>query len=470
MIENGLKYYDSRTATKEEFLEDLSEVMMPDDISGNNMAGGPILFREGKKLYVDNNDSHTLFIGNTSSMKTLRFVLPLIYSSAMAEESMIIVDPKGELVRKTNLFLKQKGYNISILNWRNPRLSPNGWDPMERINRMYKQGGAYREEAINDLNDLLNELFFQRSDASKDIYWNESAGRLGLGLCKLILALGEDLSIKTLLEWKSGKLKDGTVRSYFDALPADDDIYQNLSGFMNLSAENTKSCIESTFDQLMGLFSSSKDLCKMMSRNCIDIENVGIGKNAVFLVIPDEKTTYHFLASLYIKQSYEILLRKAEEYEGKLPVRVNYIMEEFCNMPKVNDLTAMLTAARSRNIRFYLVIQSYSQMVDKYGEHVSKTIMDNCGNLIYLHTNELSFLKYISNLAGKNEYGRPLLSVSRLQHLQKNETLIFHERCYPFMVKDLPLIFEYPIILGNDIPVLKDEDEDRCELKKPILK
>ena len=67
-------------------------------------------------------------------------------------------------------------------------------------------------------------------------------------------------------------------------------------------------------------------------------------------------------------------------------------------------------------------------------------------------------------------YGRPLLSVSRLQHLQKNETLIFHERCYPFRVKHLPLILKYPIIVGNDIPVLKDEDEDRCELKKPILK
>ncbi len=469
MIENGLKYYDSRTATKEEFLNDLSEMMMSDDVEKNNIVGGPILFREGDTLYIDGNESHTLFVGNTSSMKTLRFVLPLIYSSAMAGESMIIVDPKGELVRRTNLFLREKGYNISILNWRTPCLSPNGWDPLERINRMYKRGGTYREEAINNLNDLINELFFQRSDASKDMYWNESAGRLGLGLCKLILALGEDLSINTLLEWKSGKLKDGTVKSCFDALPADDDIYQNLSGFMNLTAENTKTCIESTFDQLMGIFSSSKSLCEMISRSSVNIENIGICKNAVFLVIPDEKTTYHFLASLFIKQSYEILLRKADENEGKLPIRVNYIMEEFCNMPKINDLTAMLTAARSRNIRFHLVIQSYSQMIEKYGEHVSKTVLDNCGNLIYLHTNELSFLNYISDLAGKNEYGRPLLSVSRLQHMQKNETLIFHERCYPFIVKDLPLIFEYPIFLGNAIPILINDDEERKGLQKPIV-
>ena len=66
----------------------------------------------------------------------------------------------------------------------------------------------------------------------------------------------------------------------------------------------------------------------------------------------------------------------------------------------------MLTAARSRNIRFHLVIQSYSQMKDKYNENVSRTIMDNCGNLIYLHTREISFLEYISKLAGQNTVRR----------------------------------------------------------------
>ena len=88
-------------------------------------------------------------------------------------------------------------------------------------------------------------------------------------------------------------------------------------------------------------------------------------------------------------------------------MRVNFVLEEFCNMPKLEDIVAMLTAARSRNIRFHIVIQSYSQMIDKYGENVSKTVMDNCGNLIYLHTREISFLEYISKLAGKNEFGRP---------------------------------------------------------------
>lgn len=107
----------------------------------------------------------------------------------------------------------------------------------------------------------------------------------------------------------------------------------------------------------------------------------------------------------------------------------------------------MLTAARSRNIRFHLVIQSYSQMIDKYKVNASQRVLDNCGNLIYLHSREMSFLKYISELAGSNEYGRPLLSPSRLLHLKKNETVIFHDRCYPMVVRDIPLIFEYPVQL-----------------------
>lgn len=464
MIENGLKYYDSRTATEEEFTDDLSVSALSD--STQKTKGGPVLFRKDGKIYTDPSNLHNLIVGNTGSMKTLRFVLPLIFSSAMADESMIVVDPKGELARKTHTFLKERGYQISVLNWRNPRLSPDSWNPMGRINKLYKSGKRGQEDAVNALNDLLDGLFNKRSNADKDKYWNESAGRLALGLCKLILAVDEELSIRKLLDWKNGKLKDGTVRSCFESLASDNDIYQNLSGYMNLTAENTKTCIESTFDQLTGIFASSKLLIDMMSEDTMELGKIDSEKRAIFLVVPDEKTTYHFLVTLFIKQVYELLLEKADQNGGVLPIRMNFVMEEFCNMPKLDDLAPMLTAARSRNIRFHLVIQSYGQMVDKYGESISKTIMDNCGNLIYLHTNEISFLEYVSRLAGNNEYDRPLISVSRLQHLKRNETLIFHDRCYPFLVQNLPLIFEYPITLGTEMPVRSERGLKRPQIRK----
>lgn len=101
-----------------------------------------------------------------------------------------------------------------------------------------------------------------------------------------------------------------------------------------------------------------------------------------------------------------------------------------------------MTAARSRNIRLHLVIQSYGQMVETYGEDASRAILDNCGNWTCLHIRECYFLKHISDVIGRDGHDRPLLSTSQLQHLKKNETLILHNRFYPVVAQDVPLIFE----------------------------
>lgn len=462
MYSDGLVYHDSRMSTEFEFIENMKSFRMDEDSC--HWRGGPILFREGRKVFVDDSESHMLVIGDTGSMKTLRYVLPLIYSCAMGNESMVIVDPKGELAKKMIPFLKEHGYKTPVINLRSPQISPDKWNPMGRIQQSY--GGTSRydhENAVLQLNDLLDDLFYSRSEADKDKYWNETAGQFALGICELMEATGEELTIKNLLKWRYEKMRDGTLQTYYDALPKDSVIYQNLAGYMSLTAENTKSCILSTFDQLVRVFKASSALTNMLSKSSFDMKKIGIEKMAVFLVVPDEKTTFHFLASLFINQCYEMLLEQAEEYNGILSQRVNFVLEEFCNMPRIADIVPMLTAARSRNIRFHLVIQSYEQMVDKYGEHISKTVMDNCGNLVYLHSRELSFLKYISEMSGINEYGRPLLSVSRLQRLKKNETIIFHDRCYPFLVQDVPLIFEYPIKLGTSIPIKTNEEIESPE-------
>lgn len=461
MFEDGLCYQESHMASEADFVRDLSAFCLSDVKC--EVKGGPVLYRKGDMVYTDSSDAHNLFLGDTGSMKTLRFVLPLIYSCARAGESMVIVDPKGELARKTSKFLSELGYHTHIINLRNPQVSPDKWNPMWSVQKEYANGTEGKKNATLLLNDLLNVLFYTRSGADKDRYWNESAGAMALGLCELILALGEELSVRNLLKWRYEKMPDGTLEECFESLPQNSEIYYNLAGYMNLKAENTKSCILSTFDQLMRLFKASPALTDLLSETTFNIDKIGTAKTAVFMVVPDEKTTFHFLATLFISQCYEGLLSVAEGFNGCMPIRVNFVLEEFCNMPMLQDLLAMLTAARSRNIRFHLVIQSYSQIIDKYGEAVSKAVLDNCGNLIYLHSREISFLDYISRLTGNNEYGRPLLSTSRLQHLKKNETVIFHDRCYPFVAQDIPLIFEYPVELGTELPVAK-----RAVVGKPI--
>ena len=78
-----------------------------------------------------------------------------------------------------------------------------------------------------------------------------------------------------------------------------------------------------------------------------------------------KKTTFHFLATLFISQCYTTLLETAERHGGSLPRRTNIILEEFCNLPALGDIVPMITAARSRNIRLHMVIQSYGQLVEK---------------------------------------------------------------------------------------------------------
>lgn len=454
MFNDGLRYQESRMALDEELTSDLDSFFICEEPSV--LRGGPVLFRNENLLYVDSSDSHSLILGDTGSMKTLRFVLPLIFTCAKAGESMIIVDPKGELARKMSSFLQKEGYRNVILNLRNPQKSPDKWNPMGQAEKSYFSGENGKHSAVLQLNDLFNDIFFKRTDA-KDPYWNESAGQLALGLALLMLALEEDLSMKNLLKWRYEKMGDGTLQKCFDSLPKDSDIYQNLAGYMDLTAENTKSCIRSSFDQLVRVFKSSPALTEMLSSTSFNLDKIGTTKTAVFLVVPDENTTFHFLATLFISQCYSSLLSVADENNGILPLRVNFILEEFCNLPTFSDLLPMITAARSRNIRLHLVIQSYGQLVEKYGENSAKAVLDNCGNLIYLHSREIQFLRYISDLAGHNEYGRPLVSTSRLQRLNKNETLIFHNRCYPILAEDIPLIFEYPLELGTRIPEKENE-------------
>ncbi|HAJ74020.1 MAG TPA: hypothetical protein DCM49_04390 [Lachnospiraceae bacterium] len=457
MFESELKYQESRMASDEEFTQELDVYGLEENDVFTH--GGPVLFRNGPRIYVDSSDVHSLILGDTGSMKTLRFVLPLIYTCAKAGESMVIVDPKGEIARKMTPHLEKKGYKNVVLNYRNPQRSPDMWNPMGQIEEQYSLDKEGKQMATMQLNNLLNDIFFKRTHV-KDPYWNESAGQWALGISLLILALGEELTIKNLLKWRYEKLSDGTLQKCFDSLAKESEIYQNLAGYMELTAENTKSCIRSTFDQLVRVFKSSPALTDMLSSTSFKMDEIGKEKTAVFLIVPDENTTFHFLVTLFIGQCYSSLLNLVEDNEGILPVRVNFVLEEFCNLPTLEDLLPMITAARSRNIRMHLVIQSYGQMVEKYGENTAKAVLDNCGNLIYLHSREIQFLKYISELAGHNEYGRPLVSISRLQRLRKNETLIFHDRCYPMLAADIPLIFEYPITLGSSIPEKTFEQEE----------
>jgi type IV secretion system protein VirD4 len=127
---------------------------------------------------------------------------------------------------------------------------------------------------------------------------------------------------------------------------------------------------------------------------------------------------------------------------------MNFILDEFSNLPKISDMPAMITAARSRNIRFYLFIQSQHQLVAKYGGD-AHTIKGNCNNWIFLNSRERELLEEIVVLCGEciyeNNIRRPLISVSDLQQFrkEKGEALVMLGRNAPYITKIFD-IDDYP--------------------------
>ena len=183
----------------------------------------------------------------------------------------------------------------------------------------------------------------------------------------------------------------------------------------------------------------------MLSHSDFDLKDIGRKKTAVFLVIQDEKKTYHSLVTIFIKQCYETLIDVAQESGGKLPFKTNFILDEFANMPPLKDVTTMVTAARSRNIRFTFIIQNFAQLYQVYGKENGETIKGNCGNIIYLISSELASLEEISKLCGEvkskekdKTASTPLVTVSDLQRLPENTIIVLRIRSMPFKTRVVP--------------------------------
>ena len=167
------------------------------------------------------------------------------------------------------------------------------------------------------------------------------------------------------------------------------------------------------------------------------------------------------MATVFIKQVYETLISEAQkEATGMLPVRVNFVLDEFCNMPAIPDMASMISAARSRNMRYFLIVQGMNQLKSKYQED-AETIKGNCENWIFLTSKELILLNEISELCGTitmpNGTKRSLISPSELQRLDKvkGEVLILHGRNYPF-ITELPDIDEYKMFTASNAEDLKE--------------
>lgn len=435
----------ARWSTEKEIKAD-SGIAKVDPRADTLDAAGIPLINNGKEVWVDNSEYHNLVIGSTGSGKTQTVVKPMVNLLAKKGESMIITDPKGEIYKYAANALKERGYKIIVLNFREPSHG-NAWNPLTLPYVHFKNGNTDKStELLDDV--ALNILYDSSKKGGSDSdFWDKSAADFfsGLALGLFYDASEKQVNLNSINYMSSiGEERYATstyLKEYFNLKGQDSSPYIFASGTVNAPNE-TKGGILSTFRQKIRLFSSRESLSEMLAYSDFKMEDIGKEKTAVFMIIHDEKKTYHSLMTIFIKQCYETLIDVAQENGGKLPYRTNFILDEFANMPPLKDVDSMVSAARSRDIRFTFIIQNFAQLNDVYGKEVAEIIKGNCGNIVYLISTELAALEEISKMCGEvkskekdKTASTPLVTISDLQKLKLFEAIIIRLRKNPFKTK-----------------------------------
>lgn len=415
----------------------------------SGIVGIPLAWSgKNESVYVDQTDTHTLVVGPTGSKKSRLVAMPLVRILGSAGESMIISDPKAEIYNRTAAYLMQKGYNVYVLNLRSP-MHGQRWNPLSIPYQFYTEGEI--DKAYEFVNDIAENLIHTEK-SEKEPFWDNSAGSFFFGLVILLFKfcqeqslgkeyvhMGNVIALRNML--LTGPHRTNKLWAFAKTDPI---ITSALIGTVE-TANDTKAGILSTFDQKIRMFSIQPNLLDMLGANDFDMNKIGTEPTAVFLIVPDEKTGYHALISLFIKQSYEYMIFNAQLqaerdgfHTGVLRNRVNYILDEFSSLPTIRDFPAMITAARSRNIRFTLVVQSKHQLIQRYHDE-TETIQTNCNNWIFLTSRELRFLEEVSALCGKTvgDNQQPILSLTDLQRLDKDagEAILLCGRSKPCITR-----------------------------------
>ncbi len=445
----------SRWAKDKEIQAELK--MVSPQAETSEAAGVPLILKD-TQAWVDDGEYHTLVIGATGSGKTQTVIKPTVQLLAKKGESMIITDPKGEIYESSAEMLRSKGYDVQVLNFRDPQMG-SGWNPLSMPYRMYQHGN--QDKAIELLDDLALNILYDESNTNADPFWEKTSADYfsGVALGLFEDAKEEEININSIsLMTTVGEEKFGGstyIKEYFENKNPASAAAINASSTIMAPTE-TKGSILAVFKQKIKLFASRENLSEMLSHSDIELADIGRKKTALFIVVQDEKKTYHPLVTILLKQCYETLIDVAQENGGFLPVRTNFLLDEFANMPPLKDVTTMITAARSRHIRFTMIIQNYAQLNQVYGKENAETIRGNCGNIIYLISTELAALEEISKMCGEVKSKKddktastPLVTVSDLQRMSQFEVIIMRMRKQPFKTKFTP---DFKIDWGHKYP------------------
>ena len=349
-----------------------------------------------------------LICGGSGAGKTRFFAKPNVMQ---CNTSMVILDPKGEIVRDTGELLEKKGYKVKILDLINMDKS-HCYNPFVYL------------KTDNDVQKLVTNLFKSttpKGSQSNDPFWDTAASMLLLALVFYLWyeAPEEEQNFTMVMEMlRAGDVKEdddmylSPLDVLFERLEADNPEHIALKYYRDYhsgSAKTLKS-IQITLASRLEKF-NLESLSKLTMTDELELEKLGEEKMALFALIPDNDTSFNFIVSILYTQLFQQLFYSADhKHGGRLPVHVHFIMDEFANVSLPDDFDKILSVMRSREVSVSIILQNLAQLKALF-EKQWESIVGNCDEFLYLGGNEQSTHKYVSELMGKenldlNTYGK----------------------------------------------------------------
>ena len=354
----------------------------------------------GKKTtaLIDPSDVHCLMIGASGVGKTAHYLYPNLEYACASGVSFLVTDTKGDVYRNYGTIAKEcYGYQVSVIDLRNPTRS-DGANMLHLVSKYAKlvqenpkdlRARAKMEKYAKICAKTIIQMDGEQNYGQNAYFYDAAEGLL----TSLILLVTEFfpqekqhiVSVFKLLQdlLAPSKVKGKSQFQLLMQLLPDDHKARWLAGAALNSGEQAMLSVLSTAMSRLNTFLDSELEQVLCFDSAIDAEKFCTGKQALFIVMPEEDPTSYFLVSLIIQQLYRELMTVADEHGGRLPNRVIFFADEFGTIPKLEGAEMLFSAARSRGLTIVAIVQGLIQLDKNYGKEGAQIIRDNCQLTIF---------------------------------------------------------------------------------------
>ena len=401
-------------------------------------AAGPVLAYDNGKILTHDGEGHVMILGVSGSGKSRRGTIPMTMSFIKNRQSAVIADAKGEIYANTKHMIPDE-YDVHVIDFRNLyEEGAEGWNPLHAPYVLWKAGTPENRHIAEQMIEGLAHTMYPEAKGT-DPFWIKEARNVFLAAVYALFEFAEAdqinlASVYYLISKGEERFGPSTyLKTFVEMSESNENVAMQLQSYVT-TANDTRAGIRSTFLDGLSIATKSISVRNFLSHDELRINDLrGDKPTLIYIIIPDETPIYDELTGVLVSQLMNHYVRIAEQkYGGKLPIRVNVLLEELGNIGRaITNLPHLMSAGRSRNIRVEFVLQSISQLVDIYGESNATTIMSNCDVRIAFRVNHWDTLTELSRICGEREINceghisrEPLITQSQLAAMETGQALV----------------------------------------------